>query len=83
MGAPDRPELTRSSKVNKSGEEKVCRGGIKERGNEEGRSTCHALVNGQRGGAEIWVCKKNREREGGREGRKKGRADSYFSTVKS
>lgn len=30
-----------------------------------------------------FATKKQRKREGGREGRKKGRADSYFSTVKS
>lgn len=46
---------------------------VKDRG-----SGCCALVAGSMGGAEIRVCRRQRKK---REGRKKGRADSYFSTL--
>lgn len=55
--------------------------GARKRGREEHLLCPGKWIEGR--GRDLGVQKKNREREGGREGRKKGRADSYFSTVKS
>lgn len=58
-----------------------CSGDLKEnkikRAKDRG-SGCCVSEQGSRGGAEIRVCRRKRKK---REGKKKGRADSYFSTV--
>lgn len=54
--------------------------GSRKRGREEHLPCPGKWIEGR--GRDLSV-QKNREREGGREGRKKGQADSYFSTVKS